>query len=203
MQQLNSRTELIGIRFGKLVITGPGVVRGNTKRTFWECQCDCGRITNVRESLLLLERTISCGCLKGQRVKSAKNPELAQLRDRWSKAAIARYYMYKYAAKDRDLEFKLSEEDFERITSQFCWYCGKAPENVAKPPRRDKLTNSIRSRPFIYNGIDRVDSLKGYTLDNVVACCKWCNLSKRERTVEEFLDQARRICRNHGHAKIF
>lgn len=34
-------------------------------------------------------------------------------------------------------------------------------------------------------GIDRVDSNKGYTQDNCVPCCYWCNAIKGNHTVEE------------------
>lgn len=39
----------------------------------------------------------------------------------------------------------------------------------------------------LFNGIDRVDSTKAYVEDNVVACCKRCNLMKRSYSKEEFL----------------
>lgn len=40
--------------------------------------------------------------------------------------------------------------------------------------------------PWKHNGIDRVDSSKGYTLDNCVPCCSKCNYAKHEMSVEEF-----------------
>lgn len=36
------------------------------------------------------------------------------------------------------------------------------------------------------NGIDRVDSSKGYTVENSVACCKYCNTAKNTMTESEF-----------------
>lgn len=40
-------------------------------------------------------------------------------------------------------------------------------------------------RTFI-NGIDRVDSSIGYTIQNSVPCCKICNYAKHNLTLEEF-----------------
>ena len=37
-----------------------------------------------------------------------------------------------------------------------------------------------------FNGVDRVNSNKGYILENCVSCCSWCNFSKSNRTVEEY-----------------
>lgn len=59
-------TDLTGRRFGKLV-----AIRriGTTKKrsAIWECQCDCGNMTNVTSSELTRTKrasTKSCGCLK-------------------------------------------------------------------------------------------------------------------------------------------
>ena len=41
--------------------------------------------------------------------------------------------------------------------------------------------------------IDRMNNDLGYIIDNVVPCCKWCNLSKRERSKEEFLEHNKKI----------
>jgi len=37
-----------------------------------------------------------------------------------------------------------------------------------------------------YNGIDRIDNTKDYTLDNCVPCCKNCNYAKRTLTQHDF-----------------
>lgn len=91
--------------------------------------------------------------------------------------ACTRAYIrvYKRGAKDRGLEFDLSEEECLMLFSGNCYYCGIAPTN------KKHFRGS-----FPQNGIDRKDNSKGYTIDNCVSCCKDCNLSKRDMTVEEF-----------------
>ena len=37
---------------------------------------------------------------------------------------------------------------------------------------------------FVYNGIDRVDNSKGYTLNNILVCCYDCNTKKGAITKE-------------------
>ena len=49
--------DLTGIRFGRLVATK---YLGNSR---WECQCDCGKTTNVAAKDLKNLHTRSCGCL--------------------------------------------------------------------------------------------------------------------------------------------
>ena len=38
-----------------------------------------------------------------------------------------------------------------------------------------------------YNGIDRIDNNIGYTIDNSVSCCKYCNFAKNDFLLDEFL----------------
>lgn len=58
------RTNLTGLRFGKLTAEFPVYInRKSGHRTlFWECVCDCGKHTRVASSNLLSGGTISCGC---------------------------------------------------------------------------------------------------------------------------------------------
>lgn len=56
--------DLTGKRVGKLVVLRATSRRvGKNGDVLWECQCDCGNVTEVRTSLLISGRTRSCGCL--------------------------------------------------------------------------------------------------------------------------------------------
>ena len=63
-------------------------------------------------------------------------------------------------------------------------YCGNIPKNTYSRSKYYKAA---------YNGIDRVDSTKGYTKDNVVSCCRSCNMAKAELTVTEFFKHIKQI----------
>jgi hypothetical protein len=52
--------DLAGQRFGRLLVNGRG---GSTRRIYWICNCDCGKILSVRQDHLLSGATKSCGCL--------------------------------------------------------------------------------------------------------------------------------------------
>ena len=90
---------------------------------------------------------------------------------------------YKYNAKRRGKGFDISADDFARIIKQSCFYCGKEPALVVK---RGYDT-------LIINGVDRLDSRKGYAPDNAVACCSRCNMMKGTLSVEEFFAAVREI----------
>lgn len=70
-------------------------------------------------------------------------------------------------------------EDFHYLIHQECFYCGKDHVNSNKGVR--------------YNGIDRIDSSRTHTIDNVVPCCKFCNYSKKKQTLEEYYSNINKI----------
>lgn len=59
----NSSLNLIGKRFGKLIVLEQTNIRKN-KNVVWKCQCDCGNITYVTTNSLTKGDTKSCGCIK-------------------------------------------------------------------------------------------------------------------------------------------
>lgn len=199
MAELNKRVELIGKRFGKLIIVGPGEITGGCHRTFWLCKCDCGNEKSIREANLLLGMATSCGCLKGQRVKTNK-PELAALYDKWNKATVWRVYQYKHAALQRGYCWELTPFDCEELMQQNCHYCDEPPSNVATMPKRAKPTG-YRDGEFKYSGLDRVDNAIGYTRTNVVPCCKICNLAKHAMSKDLFLSWLTRAYRHSIESK--
>lgn len=63
MKNLNRIKDLTGKRFGRLTVLGLDVNQ-DTRKTFWECQCDCGKIITTRSDRLQSGRVKSCGCYK-------------------------------------------------------------------------------------------------------------------------------------------
>lgn len=61
----------------------------------------------------------------------------------------------------------------------------------------NEIKKTLREQKFIEayinNGIDRIDNNKGYTIDNVVPCCKMCNQAKNDYTLQEFQDWVEKI----------
>jgi 5-methylcytosine-specific restriction endonuclease McrA len=47
-----------------------------------------------------------------------------------------------------------------------------------------------------YNGIDRVNNLGPYSLNNCVTCCKYCNRCKYDMTISEFKQYIKKIYNN-------
>lgn len=88
---------------------------------------------------------------------------------------------YQNGAKQRNLKWGLSDEEARKLFGSNCYYCGIAP--------------FLYAYRFLYNGIDRLDNKKGYTKENCVTSCKWCNFAKRDRSLEEFTAWIKRACK--------
>lgn len=64
------KENLIGIKFGRLVVIAPHENKGG--RTMWLCRCDCGKELPIYSICLKKGHTQSCGCLQKERTSSAK-----------------------------------------------------------------------------------------------------------------------------------
>lgn len=90
---------------------------------------------------------------------------------------------YLKQAESRGHIWALSAEDFDRLTAQDCHYCGLIPSNTARN----------RRSVWVYSGIDRMDNTCGYTLNNVVSCCRTCNILKARMPYAEFIAYLNRV----------
>jgi IS30 family transposase len=97
------------------------------------------------------------------------------------------FYKYKYSAQKRNYSFILSKIRFEELISQNCYYCNSEPSQI-------EITNGRHT--LVYNGIDRIDSSKGYEEGNVVPCCKYCNQMKSDMDADMFIGQIKKIYNN-------
>ena len=154
-------------RYGKLLVSGRAE-NAEQGRAQWLCRCDCGNEVVVRANNLRSGKTQSCGCMQGTNHGLAKGEA----------AFNALINRMKGGAKRRSIKWDLTKDQIRHLTNQPCFYCGIEPSQTCSPPTYNGA--------YIYNGIDRIDNTKGYTIDNVISCCKTCNGAKSAMTVEEF-----------------
>jgi hypothetical protein len=155
----------------------------------WLCRCDCGVVKVIRTGNMLL--TKSCGCLV--RETSAENGRksgtLIKDREQFLAGRVANYY--RANARNRGLDWLLSKEHVRDLILSPCHYCKVSSSNTFNTRNSSGEVESLS-----HNGIDRVDSSKGYVDGNVVPCCKICNTAKLNLTVDEFYDWVRRVHAN-------
>lgn len=72
-------------------------------------------------------------------------------------------------AKERDLAWLLTLEEYSQLIQQPCYYCNDL--------LKSKVTNAV--------GLDRIDNSIGYELTNVVSCCRSCNVIRNDVMTSE------------------
>jgi hypothetical protein len=190
--------DIIGQRFGEVVVLRYVGIRSvqvtNYRRDLhhWRVKCDCGFTTELPQPKL--SKKANCGSsYKHSKTGVVWNPAphevpvkaLRRVHRKSShrtlhpvcKAKSRLYSTYQGGAVKRDLEWQLSFEQFCHLITSPCHYSGIPPRNKI----------DTRGGTFYWNGIDRKDSSKGYTMDNVVPCCTFMNFAKRSTPYDEFV----------------
>ncbi len=177
----------VGTTFDRWTVIGAGVMRernGRAVATYFPCRCACGTERLVWGWGLRAGVCRGCGCRKRGSVK----PGLRKKRGEHARNQIYCRYVADAARKGR--EFALTRERFFELIRGRCHFCGVPPATL--------FTRRCCNGPIRFNGIDRLDSKKGYVEGNVVSCCKSCNRKKMNDSVRQFLAWARRIARHRG-----
>ena len=67
---MTKRLDLVGKKIGRLTVKRLSGIRGKTgaQYTVWECVCDCGKIKNLAGTKLSTKWTLSCGCIRSERI---------------------------------------------------------------------------------------------------------------------------------------
>lgn len=156
----------------------------------WECQCECGKITTLTSQQITSGNTKSCGCLnKEQNIKKAAKLIAARRKYEPRIASAMRVWkQYKY----RDPDFIVSFDNWLKISQEKCYYCGIEPNshyNMFNDTNGKSSKYGIDNGLFSYNGLDRIDSNKSHSLDNIVTCCYMCNRSKNNLDLNIFLNK--------------
>lgn len=177
-----------GQKFGRLTFIRKMNTRNDRGRKVWKLQCDCASIIYREAGAIINGSTQSCGCLfnEAQATRARKYDPIIS-------SAIKVFDNYKN--KDCNIDF----DTFLKITQQNCDYCGRPPHrktNIGNGKTKPVSQNQKLNGNFIYNGLDRIDSSKGHTANNVVPCCWDCNRAKGDMTREQFKAHIKRM---HDH----
>lgn len=112
--------------------------------------------------------------IKSRRKSYAKNKDVGDNREKhcartreYSQTANGKYTEYKSSAKKRKIEFNLTFDDFSSFWQIDCHYCGREIQTI---------------------GIDRINSLVGYEISNILPCCPTCNGMKMDLSYIEFIN---------------
>lgn len=164
------KEDLSGQKFGSLTCLNVDIAR--TTRTFWICRCDCGGI-----------KSIAAKHLKNGQIKTcnSKVHNIGENSKTWKgfgELSGKQWWIIKKGARIRGLPFRISMED--------TW------ELFLKQNKKCSLTNLDLTLIGENGGtgnasLDRIDSLKGYTKDNIQWVHKTVNKMKMEFAQDEFI----------------
>lgn len=142
---------------------------GKRTRHLLKVKCSrCGKLSIVRTDRINSKKYIpqSCtNCITSLQKEIADNKYLDSRHFRRRKFSILGN------AKARNIKVSLTDNEINTLLNSRCYYCDKE----------------------IADGIDRIDSNRNYTIDNVVPCCKVCNLMKNKFSSSLFLEQVAKI----------
>lgn len=168
--------DIVGEKFGEWTVVEKAGYNKH-KALLWRVSCSCGSIALRTKNNL--KHSNSCGCKTKERMSLARRGKPSTARKAYGVSTfnmLRRRYVNR--AKEKDIEYSLSDNFLKDTFKKDCMYCGSPPKSVM----RTKETYG----EYVYNGLDRIDSSQGYTEDNVVACCTRCNQMKNDMSVPEF-----------------
>jgi D-glycero-beta-D-manno-heptose 1-phosphate adenylyltransferase len=177
MQPLNYRgfrKDYSGQRFHNLVAL-KYVGHIGKKDPVWECQCDCGRIKNIRLRCLKGGHNKTCGeCPNDHGNKHYAWKGCGELpKDHFN--AIW------HSAKDRGLEFD--------VTMEYVWRVFEDQKGLCALTGRPIIFNSTyRNKAERTASLDRIDSTKGYIEGNLQWVHKIVNKLKKNLPDEDFIN---------------
>jgi hypothetical protein len=96
---------------------------------------------------------------------SCKNEEISL--NLKNKKVVNKISTYRKSARARNIAWEIENHFAQKLFFSRCHYCNYYNE--------EKM-----------NGIDRVDSSLGYTYDNVVPCCTYCNMAKGSKSLDDW-----------------
>ena len=140
----------------------------SSKRKHFKVMClNCNNVLIVRKDRL--KEQPQC-CINCANIRQKEIADSKYLKERPYKKV---FQSYKSNAKSRNLDFKLSYEEFKVLLLKNCYYC----DDVSQ-------------------GVDRINNNQGYTVENSVSCCTTCNFMKNTHTLGNFIQHIEKI---HSH----
>ena len=189
MPRFKDRT---GDKYGRLTVMSYAGIDHRNKH-LWLCLCECGNEKIVVSDNLSSGKSNSCGCLKAEFL-ARKGNQYGLYHDREEALLKVQYSHLKRRDKKKGFTDTMSFEDFSLLSKSPCKYCGlEYSKKIEDRQNESKKQKRLSDHVLECNGIDRVDSLKGYTVENSVACCKYCNTAKNTMTVCEFYNWVKKV----------
>lgn len=179
------------MKFNKLTVLNTVV---QNKRTYYQVQCDCGRIDLKRKDWVERGRAKMCKPCSSKLTASKYPPPVN--RTGCEGLSGTHYTALKAGAKRRNLSFDVTPEFLWQLYLQQHKLCALSGSEIVLVP-------AIKENNVDWNvvtaSLDRINSAKGYTEDNVQWVHKAINFIKGNLSESELLYWAKKIVEKHGN----
>lgn len=151
-------SKMLGVRFERLVVIArskePYVMpRTGQKDHKWDCLCDCGKITSVRQTYLKNGITRSCGCLRHETIIKHKMSNTPTY-ETW-----------------RNMKNRCGNKSLKNYGANGVTVCDRWLNSF------DNFLADMGERPSKRHSLDRKDGTKGYEPGN----CRWATRVQQNR----------------------
>jgi hypothetical protein len=168
----NKYIDLTGKIFGKLRVLS--FLDKHNGKIRWNCLCECGRMTKTSTSNFLHHNVSSCGKCNPSRYK------------KYEEIPYEFFYRIKQNADKRNYYFDISIEDIWNLFIKQNKKCAISGLDISVGDGRDYSDTRTAS-------LDRIDSSKGYTIDNIQWIHKKINRMKMDLSDQEFINMCKII----------
>jgi len=174
------REDITGLEVGLLTVLEDAGTRNNKR--YWLCECKCGVRKQILHSHLSGHKVQSCGCIKKGSSNALWKGHGEISGNRWDMIKRRRRH-----AEDREFTVTI-EEAWDLFLKQNRKCALSGIEIEFGKTGKDLYTASL----------DRIDSNKGYTIDNVQWLHKHVNWMKNTFSQEYFVEMCKKIAHKKG-----
>lgn len=171
---------LVGRRFGKLVVLEKlsAVPYYNSTCPKWRCRWDCGVEKDFRAGQLVHGNAASCGCNK--LVTGANHPSWKGV----GEVSSSYWPDVRWRASAANLQFNLTIEGINKLLMDQGMKCALSGLPIETQKRSTGTATA---------SLDRIDSAKGYTMDNVQWVHTDVNFMKQDFDQDYFEDLCQKV----------
>lgn len=186
-----NRRDLTNQKFDKVIAIKPAYTNG--KRLYWECICECGNICYKQSTELIRPRqkTQSCGCNKNKFKLGKENKNWKG----YEEIPLQYFNIVRNCAKERNIHFDITIKD---MWNQYI----KQDRKCAFTGIKLNFFKSHKDRKSGNLSLDRIDSSKGYTSDNIQFVLKILNTMKGKMNNNVFISLCHSISKNNQSINI-
>jgi len=186
--------DIIGKKFGELTVINLSRTKPFEKiksiKYFYNCICSCGREIEIVRTNIITGHTASCGCKKNR--KNSSHPNWKGYGD-----ISGGFWLHiKRHAKERKISFNISIQDVWELylNQNKCCALSGIPITL-KSFKKDRIYYHRTG------SLDRIDSTKGYEINNIHWIYKKFNWMKLDMPLSRFFELCSMVANYTGDQK--